>query len=269
MAAVSIRVSHGARTDVGLKRQRNEDALLATWPAYLVADGMGGHGNGDVASALVIEAMSSLAAVRKATPEQVRRLVHDARSALERLVSDRERPAGTTLAGAVIVEQGGAPYWFIVNIGDSRVYRAAPDGLTQISVDHSEVQERLDRGELDKESAAVYSRRNVVTRALGAGGHFEPEYWLLPLRTRDRLLICTDGLTRDLDDATLASILAAAPSPEVAAEVLVDAALAAGGHDNVSVIVVDVCVDGAATELDQTNPLGAHGREAMMQEGTG
>jgi protein phosphatase len=147
--------------------------------------------------------------------------------------------AGTTLTGAVVVEQMGMPYWLVLNIGDSRTYRLSQGQFAQISVDHSEVQELVDAGEITPEQATVHPRRHVVTRALGTGDETEADYWLLPVEEGDRILICSDGLTGELTDDHIFRILSTVGHPQDAVDALIQAALRNGGRDNVTVIVVD------------------------------
>nr|WP_297422846.1 protein phosphatase 2C domain-containing protein [uncultured Actinotalea sp.] len=220
-------------------RRLNEDALLAYPPVFLVADGMGGHEAGDVASALVVDEFSQLSGRGTATVEDVHACFHRIADRLAELLGDG-RVAGTTVAGVAVADLDGGAYWLVFNIGDSRVYRLAAGELEQISVDHSVVQELLDAGDLSPSEAAVHPERHVITRAVGGGLVPEPDYWLIPAGTTDRLLICSDGLTSEVPDAALRSILLERDDPQTAAQDLVRAALAAGGKDNVTAVVVDV-----------------------------
>ena len=122
--------------------------------------------------------------------------------------------AGTTLSGVVVVEQMGVPYWLVLNIGDSRTYRLSQGELSQVSVDHSEVQELVDAGQITPAQAAVHPRRHVVTRALGTGDEAEADYWLLPIEEGDRILVCSDGLNGELDDQHISNILRSQADPQ-------------------------------------------------------
>jgi protein phosphatase len=184
---------------------------------------------------------------------------------LELTAHDKRHAAGTTVSGVVMVDQNAVPYWLVVNLGDSRTYRLASGILEQLSVDHSEVQEMVDAGRITSGAARSHPRRNVVTRALGAGIVDNPDYWLLPVEDGDRILVCSDGLTGEVTDADIREMLLAHPDPQQAAEALVDAALASGGRDNVSVIVVDawdvdsdatmhMTIDEAAGDMEDTIP---------------
>ncbi|MGO1316749.1 MAG: PP2C family protein-serine/threonine phosphatase [Cellulomonadaceae bacterium] len=233
-----MRTLWGSATDRGLVRMLNEDSLLAYPPVFLVADGMGGHDAGDVASRIVVEEFSLLLGRDAATADQI----HDAfaRSAARLRETVGDRMAGTTVAGAAVVRQDGTEYWLVFNIGDSRVYRLAEGQIEQISVDHSVVQELLDANEISLVEARVHPERHVITRALGTAGPPDPDYWLLPVGSTDRLLICSDGLTTELDEAELVHGLTQFVDPQQAADWLVAAAVDAGGRDNATAVVVDV-----------------------------
>lgn len=234
----------GEATHVGRVRHLNEDSDLAAWPVYVVADGMGGHQAGDVASATAVQVLSGLVGLDAATPAVVRDVVLEARRQVRALTSDDGLDAGTTLTGAVVVVQDDEPYWLVLNVGDSRTYLLADGTMEQVSVDHSEVQELVESGELDPAKAARYARRHVVTRALGAGADFDVDYWLLPIGVADRLLVCSDGLTGELADDEIRGVLVGEASAQDAAERLVGLAVERGGHDNVTVLVVDASYDG-------------------------
>ena len=141
---------------------------------------------------------------------------------------------------ALLVEDDEGPKWLLANLGDSRIYRFAAGVLEQVSVDHSLVQELIDAGTITEEDAAVHPERNVITRALGNAEGVEADYFLLPLPSVERLVLCTDGVTGMIDDQTLAALLMANEDPRDAADELVKAALAAGGEDNATAVVVDV-----------------------------
>jgi protein phosphatase len=245
-----VELRHGAATDVGRVREVNEDALLAEPPVFVVADGMGGHEGGDVASRIVAEEFGRLAAegfdatAGRETVEatlgrcQLRILEYAAQQAREGV--SRRRSAGTTVVAALLVEDAGEPAWLLANLGDSRAYRVVDGRLEQVSTDHSLVQELVSAGRITPEEAAVHPERNVITRALGDSADPQPDFFLLGLADADRLLLCSDGVTGMLDDATVARVLADAPDARDAASRLVAAAVEAGGEDNATAIVVDV-----------------------------
>ena len=230
----------GAATDIGAVRDHNEDSLYAQPPMFVVADGMGGHAAGEVASRLAIEQFADLADTDAVDPDGVRAAVAAANAAILAWTDEHPETAGmgTTLTGVCLGTNDGRPAWIAFNVGDSRVYRIADGALAQVSTDHSEVQELLDGGALSPEQAKSYVRRNVVTRSLGSDPAPEADVWVLPIVPGERFLICSDGLSGELDDDEIADLLAAT-DPQQAAEQLLTAAVEAGGHDNVSVIVVD------------------------------
>ena len=231
-------VAWGVATDRGA-RPGNEDSYLAAHPIFLVADGMGGHDRGEVASAAAVEAFRDLVDRAHVSPDEVRERLGIAAQRVEAISSDPAHAAGTTLAGVAVVVEDEQAYWLVLNLGDSRVYRLSSGELEQVSVDHSEVQELLESGELTSQSARTYARRHVVTRALGASGLGDPDYWMLPIGSHDRMLVCSDGLTGELSDAQIAATLLAEPDPRRAADLLLHLALQAGARDNVTVLVVD------------------------------
>jgi protein phosphatase len=235
-----IRFSHGAATSVGRVRQVNEDSYLAVPPLFVVADGMGGHGAGNVASRIAIEEMTACVALRPLFAEAVlTALEHANRYIIER---DEANRMGTTVTGLAGLETAGADHLMVFNVGDSRVYRLAGKRLEQLTVDHSEVQELVLAGVITREQARTHPRRNVVTRALGGDTGLHPDHWLLPAITGDRYLICSDGLFSELPDEAIRPLLASG-DPQSAAETLVGAACDAGGRDNVTVVVVDIDSD--------------------------
>jgi protein phosphatase len=242
-----VRTSWGSATDRGLVREVNEDALLAYPPVFLVADGMGGHDAGDLASRIAVEEFAQLAGQAAASADDVHACF--ARTATRiRGEFTGGRQGGTTVAGVAVTEHDGGSYWLVFNVGDSRVYRWNEEGLERVSVDHSVVQELLDQGAIDPAEVASHPERHVLTRALGTGEAHEPDYWLLPAGRTDRLLICTDGLTREVGDAELGAVLADVADPQEAAARLVGLALDRGGRDNVSVVVVDVATTAGAND---------------------
>ena len=236
----ALSLSCGYGTDRGLRRELNEDSYIAADPIFAVADGMGGHEAGEIASGLCVRALAEMPQVttgeRNITASVLQQYLVRADASIREAAGAR---AGTTLTGAVIVEQMGMPYWLVMNIGDSRTYRLSLGRFEQISVDHSEVQELVDAGEITAQEATVHPRRHVVTRALGTGDETEADYWLLPVEEGDRVLVCSDGLTGELADDDILRILSTVADPQEAVDALIQAALRSGGRDNVTAIVVD------------------------------
>lgn len=264
-----------AATDVGRIRSVNEDSLLAEPPVFLVADGMGGHEAGDVASALAVDRLGGLVDSPPVRPEQVSELLGSANT--EILVAgasqDDERAMGTTAVGLVLIDGAAGPSWMVFNIGDSRIYRCI-DGVTeQLSVDHSYVQELLDAGRITEPAARIHPQRNVVTRALGVDTEAKADLWLRSPVPGERFLLCSDGLSGELAPEALQGVLSQPRSPEEVTEVLIDMALSAGGRDNISVIVVDVeAVDGVTYDDYSTAPRNeptTENRPAVAREADG
>lgn len=244
-SSLAGRLMVGSATDVGRRRDRNEDAVLARAPVFAVADGMGGHADGDVASAMVVEELGRLADRGATTSLGTDDVLAALRAANHRMVesSDRagqRRPMGTTACGLVVVEVEAETRWAVFNIGDSRVYRYAGGELQQVSVDHSEVAELVQAGVIDADRAERYPRRNVITRSLGHEPMLEVDLWVAPIAPGERYLLCTDGLTVELSDEELRAVLGAGEAAQPTAERLVAAALAVEGRDNVTVAVIDV-----------------------------
>ena len=228
---------HGAATSPGMVRRVNEDSYLAIPPLFAVADGMGGHGAGDLASRLAVDTLTAAGRQRPLSPEGVLAALDGANRAI--VTYEGARGMGTTITGLALLETSGGDHLMVFNVGDSRVYRLSGGQLEQVTVDHSEVQELVKAGVITRDQARIHPRRNIVTRALGTMPASRPDYWLLPAVAGDRYLICSDGLYTEVPDEHIQSLLSAG-SPQSAADSLVAAAEVAGGHDNVTVIVIDV-----------------------------
>lgn len=252
-------------TDRGLVREANEDSLLAEPPVFLVADGMGGYDAGDLASAAVLEAFRTLAGGGLADLASIRASLIAASAGVADVASRTSRGAGSTVTGAVLVAHESSPHWLVLNVGDSRVYRHVGSELEQLTVDHSLGQELVDQGELRQEDLFSFPERNVITRAIGAVNS-SADSWLLPVVTGERLLICSDGLHSELTDEEIRATLTMSGKPESAAATLVQRAKAAGGRDNVSVIVIDVLAGGSALPAEFTT--GAAGLAEGELDGT-
>ena len=233
-------------SDIGLARELNEDSVLAMPEIGLwaVADGMGGYGGGDIASRAVVDALKTLAPSASAA-----HLMAEFESKIVRVNSDLRVLAqsnhtivlGTTLVALMIHGRHFACVW----CGDSRAYLRRDGALSQVSRDHSEVQDLIDRGLLDKEEARTWPGRNVVTRALGAADQAELELVDGEIHDGDRFLLCSDGLTSLVGDKEIAALLVA-EEPQKACQDLLRLTLSRGASDNVSIIVVDVSPRGDA-----------------------
>lgn len=239
-------------TDVGRHRPVNEDSILAECPVFVVADGMGGYDAGDRASQAVVAAFRDVLCTGDPVElGAIRVALSAADEGVAAVAAQTERGAGSTLTGVVLLEREGEPYWLIINVGDSRVYRHMGAELEQLTVDHSLAQELVDVGELTAHSRRDFAERNVITRAIGAADS-RADSWLMPVTTGERILICSDGLHGELPDEEIRALLTMSGRPAAAALSLIDAALRAGGHDNISVIVLDVVAGGAVSPPDRT-----------------
>ncbi|NYI46694.1 protein phosphatase [Nocardioides aromaticivorans] len=251
----STRLVYSAGSHPGRIRTVNEDSSLVAPPVFLVADGMGGYARGDVASRLVVEAFEPLSARARVEPGDVEAAIAAAQVRVSALAAEFTTAPGSTLVAAAYVLQDGHGYWLVANLGDSRAYSYAHGVLEQISKDHSVVQELIDAGRITREEAIGHPERHVITRAIGALTDAEPDFSLVPAGPGSRLLLCSDGLTSELSDTALVHILTGQLPPDEVVATLVDAAVAAGGHDNVTVVVVDVeGGDEHATERTQPFP---------------
>ena len=233
LPAVSpVQIDWGVRTDRGRVRESNEDASVARPPLFVVADGMGGHAAGETASAAV--------AARFAGPGPEVVTADWITDRLVRANGDIRSGSGggSTATGAAIAERDGRIHWLVFNIGDSRAYLARERGLHQITVDHSLVQEIVDAGTLTAQDARSHPGRHIITRAVGTAAEPRPDFWWVPVQPGDRLLLCSDGLTGELDDASIAEILGRPQPAQDIADQLTEAALAAGGRDNITCVVV-------------------------------
>lgn len=234
----------GASTDTGMVRQQNEDSFIAEENLYVVADGMGGHNAGEVASALAVTTLRSGAKLGLSDAERLKELVQQANSAIYTASLDDSTQAGmgTTLT-AVVVVPGVEPRVMVANVGDSRTYLWRDQHLSRITVDHSYVQELVNEGIITPEEARVHPRRNIVTRALGIDRQVMVDVFSQVVRTGDRLVLCSDGLVDEVPDSDIADTLRSQRDPQLAAEALVMLANTNGGRDNTTVVVVDVLDD--------------------------
>ncbi|QCX28441.1 PP2C family protein-serine/threonine phosphatase [Nocardioides jishulii] len=246
----ALRVRHAGASHVGLVRAVNEDAWVAESPVFAVADGMGGHAGGDVASRLVVEELARLGG-REFTAAEGREAVLAAlveaqsrlRAHVERHDDDsRISYAGTTVVVGLLVRGPGGPAWLVAHVGDSRAYAVLPADTQALTADHSVVAELVARGELTPEEARVHPERHVVTRAVSSRDVPEPDFHDVPLVAAPRLLLCSDGVSGlvGADDLAALTAVTTHPRPQDAATALVRAALSAGGTDNATALVVDV-----------------------------
>ena len=255
-----MKLKWGATTDVGMVRQQNEDAFHAEENLYIVADGMGGHNAGEVASALAVTTVRSGARMGIRTADQFRELVQQANTAIytASLDDSTQSGMGTTLTAAAVVP-GTEPRILVANVGDSRTYLFRGGVLSRLSVDHSYVQELVNEGIITPEEARVHPRRNIVTRAMGIDRSVQVDVFSHLVRTGDRLVLCSDGLVDEVADVDITRILTEHSDPQETAEALVLVANANGGRDNTTVIVLDILDDISEPivfdEPDETQPM--------------
>jgi protein phosphatase len=242
-------LKHGVATDTGNVHPQNEDAYVASDQLFAVADGMGGHNAGEVASALATTLLLDRAVGQTLTPEwfveaitSINRTIHE--SAAE---STERRGMGTTICALALVKPQGETtepqQVALANVGDSRIYLARAGTFRQLSVDHSYVQELVTEGLITEEEARVHPRRNIVTRALGIDDRVAVDSWLIPLFSGDRFILCSDGLVDEVPTADIAALAAQQKEPQIIADALVALAKRNGGRDNITVVVVDAIGD--------------------------
>lgn len=236
-------LSWGARSDVGLVRTHNEDSFLVKAPLFAVCDGMGGHAAGEVASGIAVATIAELA------PDHADEIllgaaVESANAAvLEGAQTGVGKPGMGCTASCVLIEKNRMS---IAHVGDSRVYLLHGSTLVRITHDHSFVEELVDAGELTADDARIHPDRSIITRALGTDPDMYADHFTLDVSAGDRIIVCSDGLSSMISDKEIEDLSVSSVTPQSAADTLVSAALTAGGHDNVTVVVVDVLDDGLA-----------------------
>lgn len=251
---VSLLLSWGAATDVGRRRAHNEDSFLARSPIFAVADGMGGHSAGDVASAAVVTRLAEAVSDDFTDADTIEFGLRTATRDIGRAADEKQLGVGTTVTGAALSVLDGEPFWTVFNVGDSRVYLFEHNQLIQVTVDHSVVQDLIDAGVIRAEDAESHPDSNVITRAVGFNIDSVPDYWVVPVRAGLRLLLCSDGLTKELDHHEILALMAKGLSATDTAKALVDAAVVAGGRDNVTTVVIDVIESFGLGQSDNTIP---------------
>jgi protein phosphatase len=248
-----MRLVFAAATDVGRMRKNNEDSYLSAKPVAAVADGMGGHSAGEVASAIAIEELAALGErgpwenETAATDDLKQAILRANRRIREMAASDRKlNGMGTTLVA--LLQDGDMVH--VANVGDSRGYLLRQGELSQVTVDHSLVQELVDDGRLSPEDAERHPQRSVITRALGIDPEVEFDLFTYKLQVGDRLLLCSDGLSDVVEPTQIRNVLLRVRSPQKAARQLVTVANEQGGPDNITVIVVEAVDESAALDLE-------------------
>ncbi len=253
------RLQAAGATDTGHVRVSNQDRFLLSDTLYAVADGMGGHVAGEVAATVAVDALRSAFGKASgedgATGEALGGAVRQANSAVWRKAREDDELAGmgTTLTAVALVRQSGSggrtdETLAVANVGDSRAYLLRDGELSMLTTDHSWVQEMVRTGQLRAEDASGHPKRSTLTRAVGIGPEVAVDVSDVVPYVGDRLLLCSDGLWDELGDRRITEILRSSPHLQDAADELVDAAISAGGRDNVTVVVIDVVDDGGRAE---------------------
>ena len=256
---VSVTLVVGHRTDVGQERSLNEDSLLTLDSApvfrsistpvgvFAVADGMGGHEAGDVASQLAVQAISqqaingvlSPAAAGKSLPD-ARQWLTDATQAANQAVHDQRRTAGTDMGTTLVMALLVGDKATIANVGDSRAYLLKEDGIAQITIDHSLVERLVATRQITREEAAHHPQKNVIYRVIGDKPRVEVDLFEQRLAPGEALFLCSDGMSGMVPDDLVWQIWHTSTSPQEACDRLVEAANQAGGEDNITVVIVQV-----------------------------
>jgi len=231
-------VKAALRTHVGKVRRQNEDAAWYDEKrgVFAVADGMGGHLAGEVASGMAIEAVQNMAQKNEfASITVMREAVMSAHEAITRHA--QKNPACMGMGTTLSVMWRGGHYMYIAHVGDSRIYRFRNDALEQITQDHSLVEELVRARIITREEARTHPRRNIITRALGTQGDNLPDLLAADIKPGDLWLLCTDGLCGMISDEEIARVLSSGATLEMMAGSLIEKALDAGGRDNVTLVL--------------------------------
>jgi PPM family protein phosphatase len=257
-----LELSWAAVTDTGRRREVNQDAMFASYPLFVVADGMGGHVGGEIASASTIDRLRAVADGGHVSPKTIEKALARAVKDIASHPEATDDGTGTTVTGVFLDTTGEAAHWVTLNIGDSRVYLLRDGAIVQITTDHSVVQELVAAGRLSPEEAENHPYGNVITRAVGPSEGVTPDYVRLDVTEGDRFVICSDGLTKELTDYGIRHFLDENPDPAAAASAMLEAALENGGRDNITIIVLDVgrpadaAARGDSASDDDSSPAG-------------
>ncbi|MET0673221.1 MAG: protein phosphatase 2C domain-containing protein [Microbacterium pygmaeum] len=243
VAGQDISLTWSGSTHTGRRREVNQDAFLTIFPLFVVADGMGGHIGGEIASASTVDRLRIVADGGSVSAKTIEKALSRAVKDIAGHVDTTDDGTGTTLTGVYLETTGGTPHWVTLNIGDSRVYLSRDGAIAQITTDHSVVQELIASGRLSPEEAENHPYGNVITRAVGPSESVSPDYVRLDVVDGDRFVICSDGLTKELTDYGIQHFLTENDDPADAVEAMMEAALENGGRDNITIIVLDVAVD--------------------------
>lgn len=228
------------KTDIGKVREINEDSYLCASPLFAVADGMGGHVAGEIASRMATDILRKVLVDHgesMAADKLLEAAILEANALIFRLAQEKSECAGMGTTITAVYIDGNKIFWG--HVGDSRLYLIRDNQLRQVTEDHSLVGALVRSGNITKEESLVHPQRNILTRAVGTDDFIKVDTGVIEREAGDRLLLCTDGLTTLVRDEEILSILAAgAPTGEAAADALVAAANDAGGYDNITVLLV-------------------------------
>lgn len=233
------KVTWGSTTHGGRIRQVNQDSYLATGNMFVVADGMGGHAAGKQASQCAVDVFSGLSSDQRFDLSRTRVLtaLESAHQAIREIPYADGRPPGTTLSGVFLLPTLPVPTWLVANVGDSRTYMLESGSLRQLTIDHSFPPPEL---RVNPRLGGVKFSGKGITRNLGSVNNHAPDVWEHQVQADQRLLVCSDGLTNELGDERIERILELQPNAQLASDQLVSEALASGGRDNVTALVVDI-----------------------------
>lgn len=233
----------GARSDVGRVREGNEDSYMVQDPLFAVADGMGGHQGGEVASSLALETLKQIAE----EPEgELAGVVQEANRVVFRKASEDPGLAGMGTTLTAVLSDGEVLR--LAHVGDSRAYLLRDGELKRITKDHTIVERLVEEGRITEREAEIHPQRSILTRALGVDEEIQVDEDTIEVTPGDRLLLCSDGLTGMVSEEDIERILRESAEPQEASEQLVDAANEAGGQDNITAVVIDVLEPNAKTE---------------------
>ncbi|MDO5118989.1 MAG: Stp1/IreP family PP2C-type Ser/Thr phosphatase [Coriobacteriales bacterium] len=246
----TVRLAWGARTDVGLVREHNEDSYLVRAPVFAVCDGMGGHAAGEVASSIAVNTIAENAPLH-ADDVLLGAAVEAANLAIINgaINGEGKQGMGCTATSALIEDDRMA----IAHVGDSRIYLLHAGTLVRLTHDHSYVEELVEAGEITADEARVHPSRSVITRALGSDPDMYADHFTIGVSTDDRIILCSDGLSSMVEDSEIEAIAVSSATPQAAADNLVAAALTQGGHDNITVVVIDILDDGSVEQHHKRN----------------
>lgn len=249
-----MKPSVGVRTDVGRVREGNEDSYLIQEPLFGVADGMGGHLAGDVASQTAVEIITSKTKDQGADPTTLGEVLSEANKVIwKKAQNDPSLQGMGTTTTLLLLKDGKAHF---AHVGDSRAYMYRDGQLSQVTEDHTLVQRMVNEGRLQPDEAERHPQRSIITRALGVDADVQVDTFSIDVRAGDRFLICSDGLSGMLSNEQIQETLAATGNAQDAADQLVEQANEAGGEDNITCVVIDITDDGASGTLDSERPAG-------------